>query len=329
MTAINRFVVRPCELCGGSDFKMAPHTHVRFKDGGEAGVFICHTCAMTPYFSTYPDEHRAAFSEGYYLPDGEGHYTFFSKNAETKKQRLRELLDMIDRQRPLSGARLLDVGCGEGALLEAARERGATVKGIELAPDVVARLNARGYEVFGGLLEDYVPPEGEKWDVATLYMVIDAMMHPMAELRRIRKLMADDGALAILTGSRYLTPFFTPPGLGLGGVVPRLVRPDLERMKPHANDWNIHPFFFTRNSLTAMLAVAGFKVAEITSIYHSGTSLVARPADPVPLAQTQLDDPKALAKDFERWELFDTYVRPAYKALVAAPIEGLRALVRK
>jgi len=53
-------------------------------------------------------------------------------------------LDWIARQCRLSGARVLDVGCGGGILADAMARRGAEVLGIDLAdkPLKVAQLHA-------------------------------------------------------------------------------------------------------------------------------------------------------------------------------------------
>ena len=126
--------------------------------------------------------------------------------------------------------------------------------------------------------------------------------------------------LAILTGSRYKTPFFTKPAFGYGGVVPRIVRDPLVKFRPEADWADYHPYFFTRKTLLAMLKVAGFETVYCTSEQIGGTRLVARPTEPVPLAQVETEDPRELAKDFENWHRFDRTVRPVYKTLVEKPV---------
>jgi SAM-dependent methyltransferase len=49
-----------------------------------------------------------------------------------------------------ASGRLLDVGCASGALLGHAAERGWQARGVEIAPDAVARARARGLDVFQG-----------------------------------------------------------------------------------------------------------------------------------------------------------------------------------
>ncbi|GAB3682633.1 bifunctional 2-polyprenyl-6-hydroxyphenol methylase/3-demethylubiquinol 3-O-methyltransferase UbiG [Salinisphaera aquimarina] len=57
--------------------------------------------------------------------------------------------DFIDTRAPLKGKRVLDVGCGAGLLAEAMARRGATVTGLDLAPELIeaARVHARDSEL--------------------------------------------------------------------------------------------------------------------------------------------------------------------------------------
>ncbi|MBI3562293.1 MAG: bifunctional 2-polyprenyl-6-hydroxyphenol methylase/3-demethylubiquinol 3-O-methyltransferase UbiG [Gammaproteobacteria bacterium] len=76
----------------------------------------------------------AALAERWWDPHGE-----FKPLHEINPLRL----NYIDRRAPLSGKRVLDVGCGGGLLSEAMAQRGANVLGIDMgdAPLAVARLH--------------------------------------------------------------------------------------------------------------------------------------------------------------------------------------------
>ena len=63
--------------------------------------------------------------------------------AEALRADLRLLADLVP-----TGSRVLDVGCGDGALLQHLRDaRDCQVRGIELAPQGVAACVARGVSV--------------------------------------------------------------------------------------------------------------------------------------------------------------------------------------
>ncbi len=91
-----------------------------------------------------------------------------------------------------AGARVLDIGCGDGALLAYLRDsKGVDARGIDVAASNVASAVARGLSVVQGDadadLADY--PDGA-FDMAILSDTLQAMQHPatvLAELVRIGK----------------------------------------------------------------------------------------------------------------------------------------------
>ena len=56
----------------------------------------------------------------------------------------RAVLDLMD---PRPGERILDLGCGDGALTAQIAERGAAVVGVDASPDLLAAAKARGLDV--------------------------------------------------------------------------------------------------------------------------------------------------------------------------------------
>ncbi len=68
----------------------------------------------------------------------------------TAREDFREILRLV---RP--GSRVLDVGCGEGELLELmAREKGVHGRGLEISPEGVSACMARGLAVVQGDADD-------------------------------------------------------------------------------------------------------------------------------------------------------------------------------
>jgi methionine biosynthesis protein MetW len=88
------------------------------------------------------------------------------------------------------GSRVLDVGCGEGALLELlVRENGVDGRGLEISPGGVSACLARGLAVVQGDADrdlDYFPAKA--FDYAILSQTLQAVLRPrhvLAELLRI------------------------------------------------------------------------------------------------------------------------------------------------
>ncbi len=101
------------------------------------------------------------------------------------REDFREIVRLV---RP--GARVLDVGCGEGALLEMlAREKGVDGRGIEISPQGVSACLARGLAVVQGDadrdLDDFLPGA---FDYVILSQTLQAVLRPrhvLGELLRI------------------------------------------------------------------------------------------------------------------------------------------------
>lgn len=92
---------------------------------------------------------------------------------------LRPDLAVIARHIP-AGARVLDVGCGDGSLMEVLRsERGADARGMEIDPEEVEQAVARGLSVIQGDadrdLADY--PDGA-FDYAILSQTLQTAKRP-------------------------------------------------------------------------------------------------------------------------------------------------------
>jgi cyclopropane fatty-acyl-phospholipid synthase-like methyltransferase len=79
------------------------------------------------------------------LADGEFRPTDTTLEQGIRRQ-LDSLLDAVGCDRP--GFRLLEIGCGYGSLLKAARDRGALAVGVNLSPEQVRHCNENGSRAY-------------------------------------------------------------------------------------------------------------------------------------------------------------------------------------
>jgi methionine biosynthesis protein MetW len=88
------------------------------------------------------------------------------------------------------GSRVLDIGCGEGALLELLREtRGVDGAGIEISADGVSACLARGVAVMQGDADsDLVDIPGNSFDYAILSQTLQAVSQPRAVLEQLLRI---------------------------------------------------------------------------------------------------------------------------------------------
>src|SRR5690348_12885252 len=106
-------------------------------------------------------------------------------NGNHLRPDLAAIADMIPQ-----GARVLDVGCGDGALLEhLARAKSVDGRGIELSQVNVNACVARGLSVVQGDADtDLVDYPSQVFDVAILSQTIQATRDPRAVLRHLLRI---------------------------------------------------------------------------------------------------------------------------------------------
>jgi methionine biosynthesis protein MetW len=97
----------------------------------------------------------------------------------------RFIADLVPR-----GARVLDLGCGDGALLERLRdERGAVVRGVEIDLADIARCVERDVPVYqGDLDEGLADVPDERFDVVILSQTLQVVKRPrlvLTEMLRV------------------------------------------------------------------------------------------------------------------------------------------------
>ncbi|MEO6359505.1 MAG: bifunctional 2-polyprenyl-6-hydroxyphenol methylase/3-demethylubiquinol 3-O-methyltransferase UbiG [Sphingomicrobium sp.] len=126
--------------------------------------------------------------------------------------RLGYIRDQIDRhwsldecaRHPLEGKSALDVGCGAGLLTEPLARMGATVTGIDAAPELVAA--AGEHAARQGLEIDYratdVADIEEQFDLVTSLEVVEHVADPAAFVKALARRLAPGGLLILSTPNR-------------------------------------------------------------------------------------------------------------------------------
>jgi SAM-dependent methyltransferase len=93
-------------------------------------------------------------------------------------------------------ARLFEIGAGAGAFLDAARQRGYVVRGVEFSPEAARFARERlELDVRQGRAEELVMDEG--WDVVTAFETVEHLLDPRRVLEGVRRLLVDDGVLIV------------------------------------------------------------------------------------------------------------------------------------
>lgn len=220
---------RSCPACGATVYN-----HNGEKDG--FSLLVCRGCG-TLYITPLPSEETAQDYDGYYDPARVAVPDFVDR-------RLDEIVTSFDPYR--KNNRLLDVGCGVGSLLQAARRGGWRAEGLEVSAPAVDHVRSLGFTVFRGNLEaaDYMD---EHFDVVTSSEVLEHVPDPRSIIREAHRILRPGGVF-------WAT---TPHGRGISARV-------LNR------DWSIvcppeHLQLFSIGGMKTLLDAAGFRRTQVVA----------------------------------------------------------------
>lgn len=216
-------VPRACAACGSEDARSLG------KKNGFAMV-SCRNCATV--YTTYSPWYS---SEIYYDNYYEGESLSPPPFVQT---RMEEITATFSSYRQTN--RLLDVGCGAGNLLRAARTNGWDAQGVDVSANSIRHIRELGFEGFHGELSKASYP-AEHFDVVTGAEILEHLAEPRLLLREIARVLRPGGLF-------WTT---TPHGRGLSarvlGIKWRCVWP------PE------HLQLFSVSGLRSLLRDAGFR----------------------------------------------------------------------
>ena len=152
--------------------------------------------------------------------------------------------------------RLLELGCGNGAMLKSMKELGWHVEGVDFDPAAVGQARERGITVHLGTLADQKFPD-ETFDAITASHFIEHLSDPLGELQECRRLLKPGGLLVLLT-----------PNAGSWGH--RIYQADWRGLEPPR-----HLHIFTPSSLARICRQAGFNPGFCRSTVRGSGMLLA------------------------------------------------------
>ena len=97
------------------------------------------------------------------------------------------------------GARILDVGCGNGRFLDVMRELGKTTYGFDQDSDALQTAAGKGHAVFCGTHIRDAKYESNYFDIVTMFQVIEHLADPESYIHEIKRILSPGGILIIET----------------------------------------------------------------------------------------------------------------------------------
>lgn len=148
------------------------------------------------------------------------------------------------------GKRLLDVGCGNGALLDLVRVRFDTVHGCDLSERALRKARQGwGQFVCADLNEGWLPYQDGLFDCVTCLEVIEHVVDPLRLLKELHRVLRPQGQLVLTTPNiRYFRNILK---LLLDGRFPQTTTDTFVWGGGHLH-------YFTRADLAQLLGEAGF-----------------------------------------------------------------------
>jgi SAM-dependent methyltransferase len=106
------------------------------------------------------------------------------------------ILAEMARRLPAGRARMAELGCGSGGMLEALLRFGTAV-GVETDAALRARAQERGLDVRAGALPDAIPLHPGRWDAVCLFDVLEHVDDEAGALAACRRLLVPGGRLFV------------------------------------------------------------------------------------------------------------------------------------
>lgn len=228
----------PCNLCGSE--AASP-----FCPGNGRGLLRCDRCGLVrvqelPSTATLATLYDASYFRN--ARSGELGYSDYAADESNIRRTARRRLAHLERL-TVSG-RLLDVGCALGFFVDEAAQRGWQAEGLEFSTYAVAEAQRRGLRVQAGTLENVDLPAA-RFDVLTLYDVIEHVPDPRAVLQAAARLLHPGGLLELTTPDVDSLPARLAGRRWIGYKLSEE-----------------HLYYFAQPTLRRLLAETGFEVIE-------------------------------------------------------------------
>ncbi|VVB50975.1 Ubiquinone biosynthesis O-methyltransferase [uncultured archaeon] len=293
----------PCPLCKSKDAKLK---HSKKIHGKKYDIAECQKCRLT-YVNPLPTQKE--LSDFY---TNQFDYTYlFAANTRLKKannnraKKIREI-------KPQKNATLLDVGCGSGQFLDAARKQGFQVTGIEVGKDAAEHAR-KTYDltiIESDLTAAKLPTAS--YDIVCLHHVLEHLSNPASYLSEIRRLLKPKGLLVIQTPN-------------IGGLPSRLFGKNWEWITPPK-----HLTYFTPKTLARILEENGFTVEKTETVREDAHSLLLQTAfaalHATGLADKVLYNPKR--RNESQSKLFSLYlIADQISEFISAPFRPIGRLL--
>ena len=216
----------------------------KVRDEEEVGIYECANCLMMKH--SVDLRQKIDYASGSMHDWTTGHGEELKGPSADKDRRSLSVKELLYKNSINS---VLDFGCGSGEMLQVFdSEFNISVKGLE--PENKARLLAqeKGFEIVSSISE--FKAKSEKFDLVTLFHVIEHLYDPINLLIEIKSLLNQDGLLVIETPNSQ-------------DALIKLYESEAFRNFTY---WSHHPYLYSNKSIEILLQSAGYEILLNTGV---------------------------------------------------------------
>ncbi len=233
-----------CPLCGNDDLQL-------LSEENEFSLLKCLKCSLV--FKSLEESLAEHIGN---MPDRLYNDVRIRRRDKSNIQRAGYRLNTLSRYK--KQGKLLEIGCATGEFLEAARQWGFDVSGLDASQVYAEYALRKGLNVRCGRLEDLDYAQ-EEFDVVCMFHLIEHIQYPKEFLKQVHGYLKTGGLLYIIT-----------PNLES--------RTDKLFKYKHPNFAQAdHLFFYSKDVLGKLLSVSGFERGGVYSkeyVHHIITSFI-------------------------------------------------------
>jgi len=230
-----------CVLCNQSEFHQIAS---RGRDNHATNIVICRNCSLVQVNPRESHEKAVRFYEEKYHRHSTGmdrpSDQFIIKSRAFAEQRIQVLESLVE----IGEMSLLDVGCSCGEFLRQIRTKVKSAQGVEPGRDFTD-YGMRNFDldIFVGDLSAFSRVSQAKYNIVTLFTVLEHLISPTELLSDINSFLVDEGLL-FLEVPNFLA----------------FLKAIRNKKKFHQYFSPYHLQYFSENSLRRMLNSAGFQL---------------------------------------------------------------------
>jgi 2-polyprenyl-3-methyl-5-hydroxy-6-metoxy-1,4-benzoquinol methylase len=254
-----------CALCGTDqtrvrfriDLRAVKYSSVWIEDteyqvGGSETLVQCRRCGLV-YVNP-----RVVVSPGLAAYSTEQELRYFELSRAIRRHAYAPLLGQLPAWLGRAPASLLDIGCGDGLLVELSRQAGIASAGSEISEPLAGRVRARlGDDAI--VAGDLSQLPAAQYDAVTLINVLEHVTDPAEMLANISRLLRPGGVALIHT-------------LNIAGIPARLSGARWHQIEPLG-----HFYYFSSHTLGGLLRNAGLEPFDrFNLVVASGLRAVAQ-----------------------------------------------------